>query len=267
MSQRASDSEYSCESALYCRASDKTLRPVDKQQQHLPVLVPSNYAGQFCYVASGNIPTHNHTYYSVGMIQTQTKDPESEKALKKWELSVGKQEAERIRNEAIGAGKAAHAFLHSQLTGDITTPISSRYEPYVCALSQVLPNFGQPLLSEQLIVSFKYRYYGVIDQLCPYKGKLTLSDLKTSSKAKTSLDWIQDKVQQLAAYYQVLESLYEIEQAALIYLIGDATHDEFIFTPAQMKLYKDNWLERLDLFRELELVGFDSRRLNYWKAS
>ncbi|GJD19578.1 hypothetical protein RIVM261_045340 [Rivularia sp. IAM M-261] len=174
------------------------------------------------------------------MIQTHSLDPESEMALKKWELSVGKKEAERIRNEAIGAGKAAHVFLHSHLTGDITIPISSRYEPYVCALSQVLPNFGQPLLSEQLIVSFKYRYYRVIDQLCFYKGKLTLSDLKTSSKAKTSLDWIQDKVQQLVVSCQLLESLYEIERAALIYLIGDATHDEFIFTPAQMELYKDN---------------------------
>ncbi|MFL9457197.1 MULTISPECIES: PD-(D/E)XK nuclease family protein [Nostocales] len=221
----------------------------------------STYAGQFCYVADDDLPIPGNTYYSVGAIQGQTKDPKSEAALQKWERQVGKQEAERIRNEAVGAGKAAHAVLHSRLTGEVFSPVSSRYEPYLRALEQVLPNFDQPLLSEQMVVNFKYRYYGVIDQLCPYKGKLTLSDLKTSSKAKTLMDWIQDKVQQLTAYYLALESLYDLEQAALLYLIGDATHDEFIFTPAQMELYKHNWLERLDLFRRRELVGFDSSRL------
>ncbi|MEO0686473.1 MAG: hypothetical protein AAFY76_15900 [Cyanobacteria bacterium J06649_11] len=260
MNQKAFDVKHFCEAAVYYRAEDKTLRPIDPQQ-HLPILRGSTYAGQFCYVEDGSSTNPRNTYYSVGAIQGRTKDPESEAALKKWEHRVGKREAERIRNESIGAGKATHAFLHSHLTGEVPSPISSRYDPYLRALEQVLPNFGQPLLSEQLVVSFKYRYYGVIDQLCPYKGNLTLSDLKTSSKAKTSLDWIQDKVQQLAAYYQVLESLYDLEQAALIYLIGDGTHDEFIFTPAQMEIYKHNWLERLDLFRRLELVGFDSSRL------
>lgn len=260
MNQRTSHSEPSCEAALYYRAKDKTLRPVDPQQQHLPVLRGSTYAGQFCYVADGSLPIAGNTYYSVGAIQGQTKDPESEVALLRWERQVGKKEAERIRNEAISAGKAAHAYLHAYLTGEVPSPVSSRYEPYLHALEQVLPNFSQPLLSEQLVVSFKYRYYGVIDQLCPYKSKLTLSDLKTSSKAKTSLDWIQDKVQQLAAYYLVLESLYDLEQAALIYLIGDTTHDEFIFTPMQMEIYKQDWLERLDLFRRLELAGFDFKK-------
>lgn len=63
-----------------------------------------------------------------------------------------------------------------------------------------------------------------------------------SIKAKTSPNWIQDKIQQLAAYYVPIESLYPVEQAALIYLIGNGTYDEFVFSPIQMESYKHNWL-------------------------
>jgi hypothetical protein len=239
------------EAALYYRAPDKTLRPLDSDE-NLPVLRGVTYMGQFCYVIDGTLPAPGKTYYSVGAIQGKTKAPESEAALKRWEKRIGVREAERIRDEAIAAGKAVHVALHAHTTGGVAPPISSRFDPYVHALEQVLPNYEWSLLSEQLIVSFRYSYYGVIDQLGPYKGKLTLSDLKTSSKAKTSLDWIQDKIHQLAAYYLPLESLYPLEQAALVYLIGDGTHDEFVFSPIQMEIYKQEWLDRLSQFRRLE---------------
>jgi hypothetical protein len=242
--------------ALYFRAPDKTLRPADPNQQHLPVLQGRKYLGQFCYVPHGLEPCQDSTFYSVGAIQGLTKDPASEAALQRWEQRVGVQEAERIRNEAIAAGKAAHALLHSYVTGEVPPPVSSRFEPYFQALEKVLPNYEPSILSEQMVVSFTHRYYGVIDQLSSYKGKLTLSDLKTSSKAKTSLDWVQDKIQQLAAYYLPIELLYPVEQAALIYLIGDGTCDEFVFSPVQMEIYKHEWLERLARFRKLEKNRF-----------
>lgn len=98
MAQKKPRLEPSSEAALYYRAEDKTLRPVGPQQQHLPVLRGSTYAGQFCYVADGGLPISGNTYYSVGAIQGQTKDPESEDALKKWENRIGSQVAERIRH-------------------------------------------------------------------------------------------------------------------------------------------------------------------------
>jgi hypothetical protein len=128
--------------------------------------------------------------------------------------------------------------------GEIT-PVEKLYQPYLNALNQVLPHFEDSLLSEQLIVSFKHKYFGKIDQFGLYRGNLTLSDLKTSLKPKLSLTWVQDKLLQLAAYYIPIEELYPIEQAALIYLIGDGSYNEFLLTPEQMEFYKKLWIERI----------------------
>ena len=202
------------EAALYYRAPDKNLRPVDPRQQHLPVLQGRKYMEQFCYVPQGTAPSPSNTFYSVGVIQGLTKDPEAEAALQAWERRVGLQEAERIRNQAIAAGKATHALLHAHVTGEIPPPVSSRFQPYVQALEKVLPNYEPSLLSEQMVISLTHRYYGVLDQFGSYKGKLTLSDLKTSSKAKTSPNWIQDKIQQ---YTWVVEELVKSHSLLCLY--------------------------------------------------
>ncbi|MEA5626213.1 hypothetical protein [Nostoc sp. UHCC 0251] len=95
-------------------------------------------------------------------------------------------------------------------------------------------------------MSFKYQYFGKFDQVSLYRDSLTLSDLKISLKPKLSLNWIQDKILQLAAYYIPLQALYYVEQAALIYLISDGSSNEFLFTPKEMEFYKDLWLEKLN---------------------
>lgn len=240
------------EAALYHRTSDGRLRPVEPNQQDLPVLCGTKVAGEYCYVPQGSVATSQNVFYSVSTVLKLTQDAESKDALRRWRARVGTAEAERIRNEAISVGKAAHTYLHTYLTGEHPSPFSTQYEPYFQALKQLLPSFGASLLSEQMIVSFRYQYLGRLDQLGFYRGSLTLSDLKTSLKAKTSLDWIQDKIIQLAAYYILVKALYPVEQAALLYLIGDGSCNEFIFTSEQMALYEQLWLARLPQFRSNE---------------
>lgn len=240
------------EVALYYRASDSTLRPVKPNQQHLPVLCGTKVAGEYCYVPQERVVTSQNVFYSVSTVLKLTQDAESKYALRRWRARVGTAEAERILNEASSVGKAAHTYLHAYLTGEHSSSFSTQYEPYFQALKQLLPYFGASLLSEQMIVSFKCQYLGRLDQLGFYRGSLTLSDLKTSLKAKTSLDWIQDKIIQLAAYYTLVKALYPVEQAALLYLIGDGSYNEFIFTSEQIALYEQLWLARLAQFRGSE---------------
>ncbi|MEQ8970928.1 MAG: hypothetical protein RIE73_11095 [Coleofasciculus sp. C1-SOL-03] len=233
------------EAALYQRNFNGTLFPLNTRDNSLPILARAKFAGKSCYVPQSEEPNKHNVFYSVSNVLKLTQDAKSIEALRKWEARIGTNEAKRIRYEAIGAGKALHAYLHSYLTGKEAKPVNQCYEPYFQALNQLLPHFGTSLLSEQFVVSFKYQYFGKLDQLSLYREALTLSDLKTSLKPKLSLDWIQDKILQLAAYYIPVETLYPVEQAALLYLISDGSSNEFIFTPEQMICYKQLWLERL----------------------
>lgn len=233
------------ESALYIRRFDGNLHPSNPSEKHLPVLTRVKLDRWSCYVPQGTEAHSNNVFHSVSNILRLTQDTRTKKALYEWETHIGKEEAKRIRDEAIRAGNTIHAYLHAYLMKEKTKPIEKLYEPYCSALKKLLPHFEASLLSEQLIVSFKHRYIGQIDQFGLYRGLLTLSDLKISLKPKYSLDWVQDKILQLTAYYIPIEALYPVEQSALIYLIGDGSYNEFLFTPEQMECYKDRWLERL----------------------
>jgi hypothetical protein len=204
-----------------------------------------------CYVPQGKEPSNHNTFHSVSNILKLTQNDRTKKALHEWEVRVGKTEAKHIRDEAIRAGNAIHTYLHSYLTKGEGKPVIKAYESYFYALKQLLPKFGDSFFSEQLIVSFKHQYFGKFDQFGLYRESLTISDLKTSLKPKYSLDWIQDKILQLTAYYIPIEALYPVEKAALIYLISDGSYNEFLFTPEQMESYKEIWLERLSQVNEM----------------
>lgn len=234
------------ESALYYRNFDGTLCPLETSNQILPILTRVKLGRCSCYVPQGSEPNHQNIFHSVSNILKLTQDERTKKSLLGWEANVGKAEAKRIRDEAIKAGNTIHAYLHSYLVDGEIKPVENIYKPYLDALNQLLPNFEDLLLSEQLIVSFKHKYLGKIDQFGLYRGNLTLSDLKTALKPKLSLNWVQDKLLQLAAYYILIEPLYPIEQAALIYLISDGLYNEFLFTPEQMVLYKKLWIEKVN---------------------
>lgn len=241
----------SMEAALYHRHFDGTLHPLNFTQENLPVLSRANFDGEFFYIPEGMELSKQNAFRSVSNILRLTQEDSSKEALRKWEARIGYREAKRIRDEAISAGNAVHAYLHSYLTGGKTKVIGNFYKPYLQALNTLLPNFGDTLLSEQFVVSFKYQYFGKIDQLGFYRESLTLSDLKTSLKPKLSINWVQDKMIQLAAYYIPIETLYPVEQAALIYLISDGSCNEFLFSPEQMEFYKELWLERLCQVNEI----------------
>ena len=231
------------ESALYYRSYNSKLSPLDSDNQLLPTLVRTKVNGCVCYVAENS--ESNRVFHSVSNILRLTQAERTKKALEQWEEKVGKAEAKRIRDQAIRAGNIVHSYFHSYITEGRTQDVGKAYEPYLEALNQLLPNFEEQFLSEQFVVSFKYRYFGRIDQFGLYRGSLTLSDLKTALKPKHSINWVQDKILQLAAYYIPIEALYPVEQAALIYLISDGSYNEFLFTPKQMETYKELWLEKV----------------------
>ncbi len=231
--------------ALYTRSFDGTLHPLSSNEQDLPVLVKANFQGEYCYMPQNDEVNEQNIFRSVSSILKITQDNKSKENLRRWEARIGKDEAKRIRDEAIRNGNAIHSFLHARISGKKPRPIKKQQQPYLQALDKVLPNYGTSLLSEQLVVSLEHQYFGKIDQLGFYRKSLTLSDLKTSLRSKSSLDWIQDKILQLAAYYIPIEQLYPVEQAALIYLISDSSSDEFIFSSEEMKVYKQLWLKRL----------------------
>lgn len=243
------------EAALYHRHFDGTLYPLNHKESNLPILSRVILNGESCYIPQGKQLNKQNPLRSVSNILKLTQEESSKEALREWMLRVGQKEANRIRNEAVKAGNAIHAYIHSHLIGKKAKPVDKPYQNYLQSLNTLLPNFGETLLSEQFVVSFKYRYFGKIDHLGFYRKTLTLSDFKTSIKPKLSINWVQDKIIQLAAYYIPVETLYPVEQAALIYLINDGSYNEFLLTPQQMKFYKELWLERLSQASEIKSLA------------
>lgn len=127
---------------------------------------------------------------------------------------------------------------------------------------RLVNDFGDALLSDQVVlVNFRYRYVGSPDRVSLFRNKYTLTELKTVSKPKNPC-WISDDLPQLSAYWLTLESLFELEQAVLIYYWdSNDSWQEFPFTPKKMEVYKQQWIAKLNLFRQLELMGFDYDRL------
>jgi len=104
-------------------------------------------------------------------------DPTSEEKLREWELRVGREEAERIRTEAVAAGKLLHRRLECWMRGAPLGPCPLSKKFYCKALAEhILPHLRQELpplgitvdrhfypLSELTIVDFDRGYFGRFD--------------------------------------------------------------------------------------------------------
>jgi genome maintenance exonuclease 1 len=157
---------------------------------------------------------------SVTTILGQTQSVEKRESLAKWIAKKGKNEAERVKNEAAKRGSSMHSYLEHYLNGEGLLDLT---EGGVQAkrMAEVIRNKGFKDLEEiwgsEVVLSYPGLYAGQTDLVGVYQGRESIIDFKQSNKPKRE-EWIEDYYYQGVAYATAHDFIYgtRIEQCVIM---------------------------------------------------
>ena len=116
---------------------------------------------------------------SVTTILSKTKDMSG---LQKWENRVGKERAERIRNEAASTGTSMHKFLECHLLEEERMFVASPIHSQASQMSEVIIREGLKYVDEiwgtEVQLYYEDKYAGTTDAVGLYKDKPHIIDFK-----------------------------------------------------------------------------------------
>ena len=138
--------------------------------------------------------------------------------LDEWVKRVGKEEADRIRDEAAARGTEMHRMIEARFFGehvDTDNDIARRlYQSLDLQLNALKPEAIEiPLYSKTLRVA------GRTDCIGFYDGELSIVDFKTSRREKKK-EWVHDYFLQATLYALMAYELYELECKQIVILIA-----------------------------------------------
>ena len=208
-----------------------------------PKSVRSNVDGKRVYeVGDEKLP-------SVTTILGQTQSDEKRESLAKWIAKKGKNEAERVKNEAAKRGSSMHSYLEHYLNGEGLLDLT---EGGVQAkrMAEVIRNKGFKDLEEiwgsEVVLSYPGLYAGQTDLVGVYQGRESIIDFKQSNKPKRE-EWIEDYYYQGVAYATAHDFIYgtRIEQCVIMMCTPDLFYQQFVLNGSRFRQYKWLWLWRL----------------------
>lgn len=98
-----------------------------------------------------------------------------------WKMKLGKEESDRIGNEAAEKGTRVHRRLEQMLSKKVFKTVPKDLKPYIEAFNNWYEQCQPELIeSEKYLYSDKYGYAGTADLICWIDGELWLIDFKTS---------------------------------------------------------------------------------------
>jgi genome maintenance exonuclease 1 len=187
---------------------------------------------------------------SVTRILAATKDTA---ALDAWAERIGKDNAERIKNEAATIGTHMHAvmdrlFAARDLPRPTTWQMTKGYEMGYRLVNTYFQHL-QEVWGSEVTLYYPGKYAGTTDLVGVYRGKPAIVDFKQANKPKKH-EWIQDYFHQLAAYALAHDEIHgsHIEFGAVLVSVQDGTTQEFTTTGSEFLQYKAEWMERVDAY-------------------
>lgn len=195
------------------------------------------------YTLDGNDPVP-----SVTTILSSTKDKAH---LDAWEARVGKDEAERIKNEAATVGTHMHSVVERLLLNrPLETPRTWQqvkgYRMGYTLIEKFFPDVDEAWGTE-IPLLYPGRYAGTSDFIGVYKGKPCIVDFKQANKMKQR-SWIEDYFVQLAAYAEAHNHQHgtEINQGVILMVAQDGEVREFVSVGREFDGYRDQWWRRVE---------------------
>lgn len=190
---------------------------------------------------------------SVTTILSKTKDI---RHLKAWQQRVGKENAERIRNEAANVGTSMHLFLESHILSEERKTDFSPVHSKAKKMAQVIVDHGLKFVDEiwgsEVQLYYENLYAGTTDVVGLYKGVPHIIDFKQTNKPKKE-EWIQDYYLQLCAYAHAHNFITgtEIKSGVVLMCSQDLQFQKFEMNEISFEKYSYMWFNRIKQYNEM----------------
>ena len=186
---------------------------------------------------------------SVTTILSATQSDEKRESLANWIKKKGKNEADRVKNEAAKRGSAMHSILEHHILGNNVLDLTDVGQE-AHRMAKVVIEKGFPQLEEiwgsEVVLSYPGLYAGQTDLVGVYQGRESIVDFKQSNKPKRE-EGIEDYYYQGVAYATAHDCIHgtNIEQCVIMMCTPDLFYQQFVLNGARFRQYKWKWLERL----------------------
>lgn len=191
---------------------------------------------------------------SVTTILDGTKD---KTFLKEWEERVGKEEADRIRNDAATVGTHMHSVVERLLLNRSLDPPRTwlqvkGYRMGYALIEYFFPNVYEVWGSE-VPLYYPDRYAGTTDCVAVYRGQPSILDFKQANRMKKR-EWIDDYFIQLAAYAAAHNKVHgtTIDHGVILMVAQNGEVQEFVTCGREFQGYQDEWMRRVEQYEKRE---------------
>ena len=189
---------------------------------------------------------------SVTAVLSATKDKAH---LDAWANRVGKDEAERIKNESATIGTHMHSVVERLLLNrPLDVPRTwlqiKGYRMGYALLEHFFPHVDE-VWGTEIPLYYPATYAGTSDCIGVYKGKPCIIDFKQTNKPKKR-EWIEDYFIQLAAYAEAHNKVHgtDLNQGVIMMMAHDGTPQEFVSVGREFDGYKDKWWRKVEEFKK-----------------
>ena len=215
--------------------------------------------------SSGRVYRTEHDAVPVPSVTTILDATKDKSSLKTWENQVGKEQADKIRNDAATVGTHMHNVIERLLLNrPLEVPRTWLHVKGYRMGHQLIEHFF-PHVDEvwgtEIALWVPNTYAGTSDCIGVYKGKPCIMDFKQTNKPKRR-EWIEDYFMQLAAYAEAHDRLHgtKMDQGVIMMMSQAGEPQEFITVGREFDSYKDKWWRRVEAYqkRSQGLVSPDS---------
>ena len=190
---------------------------------------------------------------SVTTILDATKDKERRKKLAEWLLLKGKDEANRIKNQAAERGTAMHTYLEKYIEGsghlDLTDTGRVAKPMAETVIKEGLNGKLSEIWGTEITLYYPGLYAGATDVVGVYDYENSIIDFKQSNRPKRK-EWIDDYFMQVGAYAMAHNQVYgtDITQGVILMCTPDCFFQKFIVKGREFVKYQHKFLERVSKY-------------------
>jgi genome maintenance exonuclease 1 len=222
---------------------------------------PVKWNSKFTYPRSSRSLVMGRRHYavdnkklpSVTTILSHTQSKEKQDSLAAWQARVGKENADRIKDQAASRGTAMHTLLEHYLMGEKHADLTDVGQEATMMAQKVIDEGIKGSLSEiwgsEVTLWYPDLYAGQTDVVGIYNDRESIIDFKQTNKPKKR-EWIEDYFVQLAAYAMAHNYTYQtkIQQGVVLMCSKDGYFQKFEVSDEEFKQYKFKWLARVDQY-------------------
>ena len=166
----------------------------------------------------------------------------NKKAIEQWELSVGKEKAEQVRNQAAAHGSRWHLLMEDTLNKGIqklsyTNEFSRAYRKVT---KDVFPLISNVYAVEQRMYSDEIEVAGTADLIADYNGVCSIIDWKTTSRFKTAKDVVSYWCQ-LASYAVMAKERYQLDIKQFVLVFNDSDVNVYTLQDCRIEMWIENF--------------------------